>query len=153
MPRIAAANRPASPRPSSSNGVRYTRIVNTTAPVRGSRLSVCRSTRRRIRSGIGGGGVGRGVVRNVSSGPTPPSAHASSSRCVCVCDSEDEGGRTWMSQLVRDTGVSGARRRKKRVSDGWSFSSSASMCACTSAACQTEIRVCDERVCDRAGGW
>jgi hypothetical protein len=129
-PRIAAASRPASPRPSSFSGVKYTRIVNTTAPLRGSRRRVCRSTRRRIRSGIGGGGVGRGVVRNVSSGPAPPSAHASSSRCVGVCDSEGEGGRTWTSQLLRDTGVSGASRRKKRVSDGWSFSSSVCVCAC-----------------------
>lgn len=55
-----------------------------------------------------------------------------------------------MSQLVRDTGVSGARRRKKRVSDGWSFSSSVR----ASAACQAEIRICDERACGWAvGGW
>ena len=59
-----------------------------------------------------------------------------------------------MSQLVRDTGVSGARRRKKRVSDGWSFSSSSKwVCACVSCVSGAEeIRACDERACDRVGG-
>ena len=37
-----------------------------------------------------------------------------------------------MSQLFRETGESGVRRRKKRVSDGWSFSSSAGVRACVS---------------------
>ena len=101
-------------------------MVNTIAPVRGSRRSVWCSTRRRIRSGIGGGGAGRGVVRNVSSGPPAPSAHASSSSAgACDDDGDGEGGRTWMSQLFRVTGELGAKRRKKRVSEGWSFSSSA----------------------------
>ena len=50
-----------------------------------------------------------------------------------------------MSQLFRATGELGARRRKKRVSDGWSFSSSARVRA--SAACSELIRVRGERAC------
>ena len=100
--------------------------MNTIAPLRGSLRSVCRSTRRRIRSGRGFGGAGRGTVPSASSGPSMPLAHSSSSSGgEGDADADGVGGRTWMTQLWRSMGELGERRRKKRVSDGWSFSLSA----------------------------
>ena len=76
-----------------AHSVMYSQIMNTIAPLRGSRRNVWRSKCRCTLSGKSSGGAGRGALPGMSSGPYVPSAHASSSSCEGV--GVDVGERTW----------------------------------------------------------